>query len=157
MDASTSEHVVDDAAAPVGGEEGGATALVERVGALETELRRTREALRAAERRSLVHRALMGSGAVDVDAVALVVEAAMDNGASTDAPGVSRVVDEVRRTRPALFKGAGAGASRSTAMTARVERAVTRTPLEEAAHRAARAGDRTSLLHYLRLRRAGTA
>jgi hypothetical protein len=79
----------------------------------------------------------------------------MGAGASGDAAAIGAAVENVRRSRPALFKGNGAG--RTGAMTARIDRPAARTPLEDAAHQAARSGDRMSLLQYLRLRRAASA
>ena len=130
--------------------------LMERVGTLERELREAHHAARQAQLRVQIHRSLAGSGAIDTEAVALVVEAALgESGAAADAGGVARAVDEVRRTRPALFRATPA--TRSSAMTVRVERAggaATRSPLEDAAREAQRSGDRASLLNYLRIRRA---
>lgn len=124
--------------------------LAARIAELERDLRRAQQAARQAETRAHIHRALAGAGAIDIDAVALVVEAALPRDAGAhDAAGVARIVEEIRRTRPALFH---AGARRGATMTARVERP--RTGLEEAALHAARTGDRTALLHYLRMKRS---
>lgn len=123
-------------------------ATVER---LEHELREANRALRTTERRVQIHRALAGRGALDTDAVVLVVEASLGAGDNEGAGAIARVVDDVRRTRPALFRTSVA--SRSAAMTANVERHAVPTPLENAAHEARRSGDRSALLRYLRLRR----
>ena len=155
MEASMTDHAETVETAPTDPGEASGAELVERVGQLETELRSARDALRTAERRGLIVRALAGTGAVDIDAVAVVVEASMEAGARLDAAGVRAAVEGVRRSRPALFSGSGV--PRGGAMGARIERPAARTPLEDAAHQAARSGDRTSLLHYLRLRRAASA
>lgn len=129
--------------------------LVERVGTLERELREAQRAARQAQVRVSIHRSLAGSGAIDAEAVALVVEAALgETAADADDARVARTLDEVRRTRPSLFRTTLPPGGRSSAMTVRVERQAPRSPLEDAARDAQRTGDRASLLHYLRLRRA---
>jgi hypothetical protein len=128
-----------------------ATDLTDRVAELERDLRDTRQTLQQAQTRTHIHRALAGTSPIDADAVALVVETELAKGESEpDAAAVARAVEEVRRTRPALFRSAGP--ARTGPMAARVERPATR--LEDAAAHAAKRGDRASLMHYLRLKRA---
>src|SRR5690606_12774404 len=79
--------------------------LVERVGTLERELREARRAARLAQVRVSIHRSLAGSGAIDAEAVALVVETALGEAAAdADHALVARTLDEVRRTRSSLFR-----------------------------------------------------
>lgn len=127
----------------------------ERLAALERELAEARRSLRCAEVRSLIDRAVAGAGAIDAQAVGLVVEAALrDSGASlegADGQAVARVLEQVRRTRPVLFRAPAARPAPPSPMAGRVEGAPA--PLADAAAEAVRTGDRASLLHYLRLRR----
>jgi hypothetical protein len=128
-----------------------APSLEDRIAALEQDLRDAQRAARDARVRASVHRALVDAGPVDLDAVALVIEASVGHaGAEPDAANVARAVEDLRRSRPALFRPAASG--RSAAMATRVERAASN-PLADAAQRARRSGDRAALVEYLRLRR----
>jgi hypothetical protein len=122
----------------------------ERVARLERDLAEAQRSLKLAETRASIQRALAGAGAVDADAVALVVESSIPKGdAPFDVAAIARAIDEIRRTRPGLFRTPTP--ARSTTMPARVERPATR--LEDAATHAAKRGDRASLMHYLRMKR----
>lgn len=98
----------------------------------------------AAERQSEVDRALAAAGAIDLETASLLVDAAIKTGEATDAPAA---VALVRRRKPFLFASSATGGI----MAPQVEAG---SPLTDAAEEARRAGDRRSVLRYLRLRRA---
>lgn len=135
------ESAADETAAPVA-----------RVDELVRELRGAREALRDAENRSGIIRALAGAGAVDIDTAAPLVERMLPaSEGAADIGAIRSAIDELRRQRPAMFRTGGG--SRAATMGARIERATKPTVMEVAAAEAVRNGDRVSLLHYLRLKR----
>jgi hypothetical protein len=109
-------------------------------------LRQTSEALESAERRQRVDQLLVESEVVDLEAARLLTEAAI---ATMDDADVAAVVDDLRQRKPYLFKRNETG----RAMSARPRHAKPGTG--DAAEQAARTGDRTDLLHYLRMRRRG--
>lgn len=100
----------------------------------------------ASLRSRAIDRALAAAGAVDLETASMLVESALSAGEAKDA---GAAVTLVRRRKPFLFAGGGAGA-----MARHVDAAAS---LEDAAVAAKRVGDRRSLLAYLRLRRAAVA
>lgn len=129
-------------------------AIDSRVAALEGELHAAREKIRESEARRHIQRLLMEAQTIDVDACTLLAEAALKQGASAleklGDRAIARVVDDLRRQKPALFRSAPR--ARASAMGGVFERP--ESPIAGAAEEAARTGSRTDLLRYLRLRRA---
>ncbi len=140
-----------------------------RLAALESELARARERLDESERRRQIQKLVMEAGTVDVDAATMLVEAAIREGAGAakadqkpdpkpDPRMLPKAVEDLKRRKPVLFRanlragGAGAGGGGGGAMGGSVPRPGAE--LEQAARDAAQSGDRKSLVHYLRLRRA---
>ena len=126
--------------------------LEAKVEALERTLEGAREALDASERRREIDLALASADAVDLETARLLTEVAV---ASMEAPDVAAVVSDLRRRKPFLFRAdadpRGGSPGASAAMSAG---APTGAPgLEDEAERAARSGDRASVLRYLRARR----
>jgi hypothetical protein len=112
--------------------------------AAQQELAALRNSLAASERRRALDRALVDAGAIDVDSAAIIAGAHPD--AATAEP--AKLIAALKRTRPFLFHTV-----RTHATAAPI--APEASPAESAAHHARTTGDRRSLLHYLRLRRAG--
>lgn len=118
---------------------------------VRAELARSRELLASARRERDLHRALFDAGAIDLDAVGALAAANAN-------PDPAAAVAALKAAKPHLFRAAPAprriDPPRSSAMTGSPtdDRAA---PITLAARRAADAGDRTSLLTYLRLKRAG--
>ncbi len=124
-----------------------------RLATLETDLRSTQKLLQDSELRLKIQRALALVQAVDLEAVTLVAESMLKETSQAvrtiDDKVISKVIDELRRRRPALFRSGPA--PRTTIMGGRIDRP--NDALGAAAHEAARTGDRNSLLRYLRIRR----
>ncbi|MBC7773544.1 MAG: hypothetical protein H7210_13695 [Pyrinomonadaceae bacterium] len=126
-----------------------------RVASLEEELRAAQVKIKESELRRQIQRLLLEAQTIDIDATTLLVEAALKaGGARVDTLGAraaAKVVDDIRRQKPLLFRGGlRPGAS---VMGARIEQSGT--PIASAAEEAARSGHRADLLRYLRLRRSG--
>lgn len=103
------------------------------------------------ERRGTIDQLLIEADAIDLDAARLLTETAVQQ---MDEPDAAAAVDELRRTKPFLFRAARNGA---TSMSARIDAA--RDDADSIDHAAAEAhatGDRTDLLRYLRRRRKRT-
>ncbi|MBL8764669.1 MAG: hypothetical protein JNM07_10415 [Phycisphaerae bacterium] len=114
-----------------------------RAAALEKDLAAAMDALRAADRRRRLERALMGLGARDVEAAAALVEKNIEG---QTAPDLGRAARELARRRPELFTrpAAGPGVMGPNA------------PDPRPAHAAgpAAAADRRLVMSYMRSRRA---
>jgi hypothetical protein len=104
--------------------------------------------LAATERRHAIERELAHHNAIDLDAAALLAEAAI--GAQAQ-PDIAAAVADLKRTRPFLFK-APPPPPRSASMAGIPSDAPS--TLEEAATAARESGDRRILLRYLRLKRS---
>ena len=115
------------------------------------ELARGLEAVRAAlegsERRRALDQVLFERGARDVEVARLLAERAMGEGADAEA-----AVREVRRRRPHLFAGSGAGVAGAAPWTD-VEEPEGYEEIAGATRRAQSTGDRDAVLRYLRLKR----
>jgi hypothetical protein len=100
------------------------------------------------ERRSAIDQMLIEADAIDLESARLLTETAVQ---MMDEPDAAAAVEELRRTKPFLFR-ARAGAT--SAMSARIDasRGADET-LDHAAAEAHATGDRNDLLRYLRLRR----
>lgn len=124
-----------------------AAELEAKVKDLAAELAQAREALDAAERRRTLERELTVQGAIDVEAASLLTEAAIAAAPQAD---VRAAIADLRRRKPYLFRGRPAPPGSSALDGPAAERV----ELDRAADRARRAGDRASLMGYLRARRA---
>ncbi len=116
-----------------------------KLGAVETDLSKTRETIAVLERRQKIDALLADSDAVDVEVARLLTEAAVE---MMDQPDVAAAIADLRRSKPYLFRTRRTEAG---AMPAR-----TRGPSQTvitAAEQAASTGSRLDLLRYLRLRR----
>ena len=150
MNESTGE-VVDEA---VGDEAEEASALLERIAALEAQLSQAHEALDASERQRAIDLALIESDAVDVETARLLTEIAVTQ---MDEPDVALAVSELKLRKPFLFRRGRSGGVSAMGALGPVDHAGSVNGLEEAAEAAMASGDRSSLLTYLRMRRAGEA
>ncbi|MEX2218353.1 MAG: hypothetical protein WD749_06290 [Phycisphaerales bacterium] len=131
-----------------------APAGADRAAELEAQLReaqaslgQAREALDASERRRAIEREVAREGAIDVEAAALLTEAAV---AGMEGADLRAAVAELRRTKPFLFR-APAPAVRSGAMAGAADEPAP--ALDDAATAARESGDRRLLLRYLRMKR----
>ena len=108
------------------------------------ELTAVKDQLAAAERQREMDRELTAAGAIDTETVSMLVEAMVARG---EAQSVVEAVGRIRQRKAFLFTS-----SRSAgAMGRRVE---STDALEGAADVARRAGDRRSLMQYLKVRRS---
>lgn len=120
--------------------------LAGRVVELEAELRTAREALESNEHERALERAMGSSGAVDTETVRVLLERELEADPSLDVNGA---LEALRDRKPLLFSQAGGtGVSVQAARAGRCCDAGL-----DAARTAAHAGDRASLMRYLRLRR----
>jgi len=120
--------------------------LAGRVIELESELLAARETLEASEHDRALERALGSCGAVDTETVRVLVEHEMAADPSLD---VEAALGALRDRKPVLFSrcgGAGVSVQAARALGAGDGGL-------DAARTAAHAGDRASLMRYLRLRR----
>lgn len=124
-----------------------AVELRARISELEGALKEANDSLAAVERRHRIDLLLMQHEALDLEAARILTEAAV---AAMDEPDVAVAVADLRRRTPSLFRrrAGPAGAALRPA-------AAERDSLADLAAEAAQAGDRASVLRYLRARRAG--
>jgi hypothetical protein len=121
--------------------------------ALHAELESTRRTLAAIRRERDVHKALFEAGAGDLDIGAALID--RDAAAAPERP-IADLVGDLKKRKPGLFARGTPGASAPAPVRppagAMGVRATPDDPKRIAAERAA-AGDRGSLMTYLRLRR----
>lgn len=123
-----------------------ASELAARLAETEEELRGTRAALAASERRRDVDGALLSAGAIDLETARALAERHMEESPGAEA---TRVVESLRERKPFLFsaatvRGAGVMGARATGWS----------ETDELALEAVRTGDRGALLRYLKAKRA---
>ncbi len=125
-----------------------APAAVEEVQAeldrARAELAAAKEQLAAAERRHEIDREITAAGAIDAETASMLVETAVARG---EARSVAEAVALIRRRKAYLFPA-------SPAVGAMGRRVESSSSLDSAAEEARRAGDRRSLMEYLKVRRA---
>lgn len=127
-----------------------AAELQARVAELQEQIDQAREALDAAERRHQIDLLLIEADTVDIESARLLTELAVNQMKSGD---LRAAVGELRQRKPFLFRSRpGAPAGGSSVMSAAGDTTEADIELESAAQAAA-AGDRASLLRYLRARR----
>ena len=126
-----------------------ASDLADQLRAREAQLEDMRERASRLERRGGIERGLAQAGAIDTEALALLVENRLD---ANDDTTPQRVIAQLQRERPALFRTAGA---RATAMSPShpSQGAPGRAVVDRARDDARATGDRRALMKYLRLRR----
>ena len=138
-----------------------APSLQDTLDSVRRELETSRSLLEQTKLERELQRAAFDAGAIDLDAVTAL--AARPTGAPAQADPRA-AIDELKKTKPHLFRprtavapnaAAATAAPRTTAMAANAPQDP-QAPLAAAARRAA-AGDRNALLHYLRLKRLATS
>lgn len=112
---------------------------------LRAALEQTRAALDQTQRRRAIELAAGAAGAIDIDAAAILIEAALQG---RPADELAAVIDDMRRTRPFLFEHTPPPASVMSAEPSRGGET-----LATLADEARASGDRRALLRYLQARR----
>lgn len=103
------------------------------------------------ERRAAIDRGLIESGATDLEAARLLVEAALTD-SETDVAGA---IDVVRRQRPQMFRATHAAPPHTAAMGPAVHPAPEGgRDIDRAARAARRSGHNADVMHYMNLRRS---
>lgn len=113
---------------------------------LRAALDQSRAALEQNQRRRAIDLAASAAGAIDVDAAAILIEAALQGRPADELTGV---VEDMRRSRPFLFEHAPPPASVMSAEPSRGGET-----LATLADEARASGDRKALLRYLQARRS---
>ena len=126
-----------------------ASELADQLRAREAQLEDMRERTTRLERRSGIERGLAQAGALDTEALALLVENRLD--ADEDATP-QRIIAQLQRERPALFRVTGVRAS-AMSPSHPSQGASGRAVVDRARDDARATGDRRALMKYLRLRR----
>lgn len=121
--------------------------LTARLAQAEAELSKAKAAAEFSDQRRRIERALADAGAIDVDVACVIAE----NAIARDKGTVTEAVAALKKSKPFLFRAPGA-APRSSAMSAVAPQGAPETLADLA--NTARAGDRSSLLRYLRAKRA---
>lgn len=127
-----------------------ASDLADQLRAREAQLEDLRDRAGRLERRGAIERGLAQAGAIDTESLALLVESRLEGDADATP---QRVIAQLQRERPALFRASGA---RASAMSpSHPSQGAPGRAVVDRAHDDARAtGDRRALMKYLRLRRA---
>lgn len=124
--------------------------LADQLRARDAELTDMRNRASRLERRGAIERGLAQAGAIDTESLALLVESRLEG---DDDATPQRVIAQIQRERPALFR---ASSTRASAMSpSHPSQGAPGRAVVDRAHDDARAtGDRRALMKYLRLRRA---
>ncbi len=118
-----------------------------RLEQLQTQLGEAQQTVSHLERRQHIDGLLADADTIDLEAARLLTERTIEQ---MDEPDVKLAIEDLRRTKPYLFRHHAAESS--GAMAAR-DRAAAGAGVQQAAERAVSTGDRRDLLDYLRLRR----
>jgi alanyl-tRNA synthetase len=121
--------------------------MQQHVQSLQGQLEEAQRTIEHLERRQKIDSLLAEAEPIDMEAVRLLTEQAVQQ---MDAPDVQTAVAELRQRRPYLFRQSTSAAG--SAMAARMDEEAMPAS-ERAAEEAASSGDRRDLLRYLRLRR----
>lgn len=123
--------------------------LADQLRARDAELTDMRDRASRLERRGAIERGLARAGAIDTESLALLVESRLEG---DDDATPQRVIAQIQRERPALFR---ASSARASAMSpSHPSQGAPGRAVVDRAHDDARAtGDRRALMKYLRLRR----
>lgn len=124
--------------------------LADQLRARDAQLTDLRDRANRLERRGSIERGLAQAGALDTESLALLVESRLEG---DDDATPQRVIAQLQRERPALFR---ASSARASAMSpSHPSQGAPGRAVVDRAHDDARAtGDRRALMKYLRLRRA---
>lgn len=126
-----------------------ASDLADQLRARDAQLEDLRRQSARLERRGAIERGLAQAGALDTESLALLVESRLER--DEDATP-SRVIAQLQRERPALFRASPARASAIS--PSHPSQGSSGRAVVDRAHDDARAtGDRRALMKYLRLRR----
>lgn len=123
--------------------------LADQLRARDAQLTDLRDRASKLERRGSIERGLAQAGALDTESLALLVESRLEG---DDDATPQRVIAQLQRERPALFR---ASSARASAMSpSHPSQGAPGRAVVDRAHDDARAtGDRRALMKYLRLRR----
>lgn len=128
-----------------------AEALVRELAQTENALSEAREALDQAERRHQIDLLLIESEAIDMESARLLTELYANQSEGSD---IASAIEKLKQSKPFLFRPSlSPRGVPGPAMSA--ASAASGGPLADAAEEAARTGDRSALLRYLRARRTG--
>ncbi len=107
--------------------------------------------LAQSERRAAIDAGLVESGATDLEAARLLVEASLNEGEAD----VAAAIENVRRQRPQMFRTNHSAPRHTAAMGPAVRTAPeTGRDIEHAARAAKRSGHNADVMHYMNLRRS---
>jgi hypothetical protein len=120
--------------------------LTARLAQAESELAKAKAAADTSDLRRRIERALADTGAIDVDVACVLAE----NTIATTKGTIADTVAALKKAKPFLFRAPSAG-PRTSAMSAVAGQGAPETLADLA--QGARAGDRGSLLRYLRAKR----
>ena len=123
--------------------------LADQLRARDEQLRALHDKTARLERRGGIERGLAQAGAIDTEALALLVENRLEVDQDTTP---ARVIAQLQRERPALFRAAGTRAS-ALSPSHPSQGAPGRAVVDRAREDARATGDRRALMKYLRLRR----
>ncbi len=123
--------------------------LADQLRARDAQLTDLRERAGRLERRGTIERGLAQAGAIDTESLALLVESRLEG--DPDATP-QRVIAQLQRERPALFRTSSARAS-AMSPSHPSQGAPGRAVVDRAHDDARTTGDRRALMKYLRLRR----
>lgn len=122
--------------------------LADQLRAREAQLGDLRAKADRLERRGTIERSLAQAGAIDTEALALLVESKLEG---DDDATPQRVIAQLQRERPALFRATSRASAISPSHPS--QGAPGRAGVERAREEARTTGDRRALMKYLRLRR----
>lgn len=123
--------------------------LAEQLRAREAELQEFRARAERLHRRGTIERSLAQAGAIDTEALALLVESRLEGDDDTTP---QRVIAQLQRERPALFRATPRASAISPGHPS--QGAPGHAGVDRAREEARATGDRRALMKYLRLRRA---
>lgn len=123
----------------------------ERLDEVTRQAQTAQQRLAQSDRRAAIDRGLIESGAADLEAARLLVEAALNEGEAD----VAGAIEGVRRQQPQMFRTISQGLNRTAAMGPAVRHAPeSGRDLDRAARAARRSGHNADVMHYMNLRRS---
>ncbi|MBY0111458.1 MAG: hypothetical protein K2Y21_01450 [Phycisphaerales bacterium] len=131
--------------------EGKLSELERALADLRSTLEQTRDALDANERRRQIEIAVAGAGAIDVETVTMLIDAAMKDRPPEE---LATVIEQIQRQKPFLFESRTAAATTAGAGVMSAEVSSGGDALAALAEEARATGDRRALLRYLQARRS---
>ncbi|QDU35518.1 hypothetical protein KS4_36010 [Poriferisphaera corsica] len=121
--------------------------MAQKVEQLNGELEDTRKTVSHLERRQRIDALLMDERAVDIEAARLLTEVSVE---SMDDPDIEMVVNDLKESKPYLFKSSQGSVARMMAPSDQID---TDRDVSNAATEAIQTGRRSDLLRYLRIKR----